>query len=64
MKFPRDIITSKIVLSVYPTEDMLEKLISNAPHLQVLIIAPYTLSELEAWLKEHGAKSIPPEVSK
>lgn len=59
MKFPNDIITSKIVLSIYPTEDMLEKLISNAPYLHVLIIAPYTLSELETWLKEHDAKPIP-----
>ena len=59
MKFPNDIVTSKIVLSIYPTEDMLEKLISNAPHLQILIIAPYTLSELETWLKEHDAKPIP-----
>lgn len=59
MKFPKDIITSKIVLSIYPTEDMLEKLISNAPYLQILIITPYALSELKTWLKEHNAKPIP-----
>ena len=58
-RFPHERINSTIVLAIYPTQNMLDRLKIQAPNLTTLIIVPYVLSELEEWLQEHDAKPIP-----